>query len=447
MEYIRKRVGTPVFVRSAYAFPAPPRNRIAGSPKSGRSRIIYGMFKTIQSQMERFLFELGAIFKKPAAGDTRPARNPRRIPRVLYILLAGSLGLVCVCSILYLSLRSYAPIAPQALQPTLTATPFLPVRETLTPHFPDLSSAGDGPMPNASALFTPTPSLANVPWAPYAGPIYPALTQIPRPEEEFVSTDEIMNIAVLGSDMRPSGVGGFRTDTIMILILNKTAKKAALVSFPRDLYVYIPAYGMERINIAFPEGTTINYPGGGFGLFQDTMKYNFGLTIHHYALMNFWGFKSLIDQLGGIDVYCAYGLHDARQGYPNGYGVASGWNHMDGETALWYVRSRYTSSDFDRVRRQQEVLLGISQTLLNKNALSNIPGFFVTLAQYVQSDLTLEMVMPFADMAASVSLSSIQRATVVPKTYATDWITPDGKMVALPNYPAIHDLLSGLLGS
>jgi LCP family protein required for cell wall assembly len=254
-----------------------------------------------------------------------------------------------------------------------------------------------------------------------------------------------MNIAVLGSDMRPSGVGGFRTDTIMILILNKTAKTAALVSFPRDLYVYIPAYGMDRINSAFPEGTTLNYPGGGFGLFQDTMKYNFGLTIDHYALMNFWGFKDLIDQLGGIDVYCAYGLHDTRQGYPDGYGVAAGWNHMDGETALWYVRSRYTSSDFDRVRRQQEVLLGISQTLLNKNALSNIPGFFVTLAKYVESDLTLEMVMPFAELAASVSISSISRAAIVPKTYATDWITPDGKMVALPNYPAIHDLLAGFL--
>jgi LCP family protein required for cell wall assembly len=401
---------------------------------------------TLNSWIDQFLNWAGSIFKQPDSGATRPVRSARKAPRFLYILLTGALGMVCVCSILYFSLRSFAPVAPREELPTLTATPFLPVRETLTPFAVDLSASGEIPTPDPANFNTPTPSLASVPWAPYAGPIYPALTAIPRPEQEFPNRDDIMNIAVLGSDMRPTGLGGFRTDTIMILILNKSAKTVSLVSFPRDLYVYIPAYGMDRINGAFPEGMTINYPGGGFGLFQDTMKYNFGLTIHHYALMNFWGFKDLIDGLGGIDVYCAYGLHDTRQGYPNGYGVAAGWNHMDGETALWYVRSRYTSSDFDRVRRQQEVLLGISQTLLNKNALSNIPGFFVTLAKYVQSDLTLDMVTPFAELAASVSISSISRASIVPKTYATDWITPDGKMVALPNYPAIHDLLAGLLG-
>jgi LCP family protein required for cell wall assembly len=401
---------------------------------------------TINSWIDQFLFWTGSMFKLPSSGETRPVRAARKTPRFLYILLTGSLGMVCVCSILYIGLWSYAPVAPHEQLATLTPTPFLPVRETLTPFVPDLNAAGAISSPDSLTLFTPTPSLASVPWAPYAGPIYPALIQIPRPEQEFPNRDDILNIAVLGSDMRPTGLGGFRTDTIMILILNKSAKTVSLVSFPRDLYVYIPAYGMERINSAFPAGITVNYPGGGFGLFQDTMKYNFGLTIHHYALMNFWGFKDLIDGLGGIDVYCAYGLHDTRQGYADGYGVAAGWNHMDGETALWYVRSRYTTSDFDRVRRQQEVLLGMSQTLLNKNALSNIPGFFVTLAKYVQSDLTLEMVTPYAELAASVNLSSIGRASIVPKTYATDWITPDGKMVALPNYPAIHDLLAGMLG-
>ncbi len=400
---------------------------------------------SINALVDRFLHWAGSLLKRADSEDTRPIRPPRKSLKLRYYLLAGALGVVCVCSIIGMSVWSYAPVGPRAAQSTLTPTPFYPVRETLTPFIPDLSAGGEIPTPNTAVLFTPTPSIANVPWAPYAGPIYPALTEIPRPEKEFETGDDIMNIAVLGSDMRPSGIGGFRTDTIMILILNKTAKTAALVSFPRDLYVYIPAYGMERINSAFPEGMALNYPGGGFGLFQDTMKYNFGLTIHHYAMMNFWGFKDLIDQLGGIDVYCAVGLHDTRQGYKDGYSVGAGWNHMDGETALWYVRSRYTSSDFDRVRRQQEVLLGISQTLLNKDVLSNIPGFFVTLAKYVESDLTLEMVMPFAELAASVSIASIRRASIVPKTYATDWITPDGKLVALPNYPAIHDLLAGFL--
>jgi polyisoprenyl-teichoic acid--peptidoglycan teichoic acid transferase len=189
-----------------------------------------------------------------------------------------------------------------------------------------------------------------------------------------------------------------------------------------------------------------NYPGGSFGLFRDTMRYNFGLTIDHYALMNFSGFRNLIDNLGGIDVYSLYGLTDKRQGYGT-YSLPAGTNHMDGETALWYVRSRKTTSDFDRVRRQQEVIVGIAQTLLGRNALSNLPGFFVTLAQYVESDITLDAITPYADIAASVSPSAITRVTVIPNAYGDNWITPDGKMVVLPNYPAIHTLLAGILGS
>jgi LCP family protein required for cell wall assembly len=407
------------------------------------------MFTRLQESFDRLRYRteqwLESLRKGPASAPTRPLSAPRKSSRLLYLLFGGALGLVCLCSALYLSIRTWAPVGPQLAEATLTATPFLPIRGTLTAFLPELVAV-DVATPVQPALLTPTPSLASVPWAPYAGPIYPALTEIPRPEQEFSTSDDVMNVAVLGSDMRATGIGGFRTDTIMILMLNRTKKTASLVSFPRDMYVYIPAYGMERINLAFPEGMTINYPGGGFGLFRDTMKYNFGLTIDHYAMMNFWGFQDLINQLGGIDVYCAVGLHDARSGYPNGYGVAAGWNHMDGATALWYVRSRYTTSDFDRVRRQQEVLLGISQTLLNKNALANIPGFFVTLTKYVESDLTLEMVEPFADLAASVSLASISRASFVPPTYGRDWITPDGKMVMLPDYSAIHSTLAGLIG-
>jgi LCP family protein required for cell wall assembly len=408
---------------------------------------MHGMLNRISERLEdwtdRFLAWSGIRMRKPDSPPRRPAAKRARSLTVLYVLLAFSLCMVSACCLLYLGVRTIAPVAPPESGPTLTLTPFLPAKMTLTPYFPNPGESSGDATPGVLPLMTPTPSLANVPWAPYAGPIYPALTEIPHPAVEFPDDPDIMNIALLGSDQRPYG-GGFRTDTIIILILNKATKKASMVSFPRDLYVYIPAYGMDRINGAFPEGYAVNYPGGGFGLFRDTMKYNFGLTVHHYALMNFWGFQDLINQLGGIDVYCAYGLTDKRQGYGD-YSVPSGWNHMDGETALWYVRSRYTTSDFDRTRRQQEVILGIGQTLLNKNALSNIPGFFVTLANYVQSDLTLETVEPFAEMAASLSISSIGRAAVVPKTYARDWITPDGKMVVLPEYTAIHDLLAAFL--
>jgi LCP family protein required for cell wall assembly len=408
---------------------------------------MHGMFQrvaaSIKGIVDRFRLWAGSVLPLRPSSSAPASESVRRQPRILYFLLGGSLLMVVLCSVLYFSVRSYAPVAAHIASATLTPTPFLPATRTATPFGPE-GAATPTELPFAvSPLRTPTLPSDSPPWAPYAGPIYPALTEIPKPAVEFPKADDILNVALLGIDLRPAG-GSYNTDTIMILTLNRTKKTAALISFPRDLYVYIPAYGMERINAAFGEGSAQNYPGGSFGLFQDTMRYNFGLTIDHYALMNFWGFRELIDNLGGIDVYSAYSLEDSRQGYGDFY-LPAGLHHMDGEMALWYVRARKTTSDFDRVRRQQEVLLGIGQTLLNKNALSNIPGFFVTLAKYVESDLTLDAVTPYADMAASISPASVGRATVIPNAYGTNWITPDGKMVVLPNYPAIHDLLASYL--
>jgi LCP family protein required for cell wall assembly len=409
---------------------------------------MHGMFKRILAALKdlgrRIVLRAGAVGKRIHFPSLPPAQSLRKFLKIRYLLPAGSLALVLVCFILYSSVRSYAPIAGRVATPTLTPTPFLPATATSTPFGPEGTSTATE-IPMVSPLMTPTSAGSSPPWAPYAGPIYPALTEIPKPAEEFPAGDDVLNVALLGIDLRPAG-GSYNTDTIMILTLNRTNKTAALLSFPRDLYVYIPAYGMERINAAFGEGKALNYPGGGFGLFQDMMRYNFGLNIQHYAMMNFWGFQDLIDDLGGIDVYCQYGLTDKRQGYGE-FSISAGWHHMSGEMALWYVRARKTTSDFDRVRRQQEVLLGISQTLLNRNALANVPGFFVTLAKYAESDLTLDAITPFVDIATSVSPSTIRRITLIPNAYGTNWITPDGKMVVLPNYGAIRDLLAGIFNS
>lgn len=347
-----------------------------------------------------------------------------------------------LCLALYASVRSYAPAAAREI-PTTTPTPFLPGTLTPTPFGPDGNADLSGSEGLILPQYTPTPVPENPPWAPYAGPIHPASIPIPTPVKEFDLGPDVMNIALLGRDTRPYG-GTYNTDTMMILSINRAKKTAVMISFPRDTYVYIPAYGMWRLNAAFAEGMTLNYPGGGFALFQDTMKYNFGLHIDHYAMMNFWGFRGMIDSLGGIDVYAASTLFDARDGY-DGFTVPAGYFHMDGETALWYVRSRATSSDIDRTRRQQEVLVGMVQRLLNLNALGNIPGFFVTLTKYVESDLALEIVTPYIDMATSISPSSVRRFGLTKPDHLAEWWTPEGSNVLLPNTPAILALLDAAL--
>jgi LCP family protein required for cell wall assembly len=359
------------------------------------------------------------------------------------LLFAAPVVLAAVCLAVYGGIRNWAPAAPHE-QPTATPTPFQPATDT-----PDVPASSPTRGPSATVatplpLATPTPSGIAPPWAPYAGPIHPASTPIPSPAEEIERGRDTLAVALLGID-KSETAGAYRTDAIMILYIDKAQKFASVISFPRDLYVYIPAYGMQRINIAFLQGKELHYPGGSFALFRDTLLYNFGLRVDHYALMNFQGFKDMIDRLDGIDVQVGRTLTDYRQGYGNNYTIEAGVRHMDGSTTLWYVRARQTTSDFDRTRRQQEVIMAIAQRLLDMRAIPNLPGFFRIFMQYFESDLTLETITPFTEMAGSVSLSSLRRYRITLPEGCSNWTTPEGGMVLLPKYDAIHAMLGEAL--
>ncbi len=119
---------------------------------------------------------------------------------------------------------------------TATATAFVPLSPTETP-IPTVT-----PTPGPTATMTPVN-----PWGNFAGPTEPSAIEIPPPMPEIRFKDGVVNIALLGSDARPNE-GGWRTDTILILSLDRNAGTATLLSIPRDLYVYIPGWRVERIN-------------------------------------------------------------------------------------------------------------------------------------------------------------------------------------------------------
>jgi LCP family protein required for cell wall assembly len=358
--------------------------------------------------------------------------------RIRYLLLAIPLGMVLLCAGVYSQVRSYAPMAAREA-PTATLTPFLPVTDTPLPPGWKRTPTVTETVPTVLPYVTPTASGETPPWAPYAGPILPSSTPIPTPSQEIKLGEGMLTIALLGIDSLETK-GAYRTDAIMILAADRSNNTAALVSFPRDLYVYIPGYGMQRINTAYLQGKSQNYTGGSFGLFQDTMKYNFGLRVDHYVLINFQGFKDMVDRLDGIDVDVAKTLTDYRQGYGT-YTISAGKTHMDGSTALWYSRARYTTSDFDRGRRQQEVIIAIAKRLLDLRAWANLPSFFQILSKFVESDLTLDILLPYAGLAGTVSVDSVRRYRINEPNYCSDWTTPQGGMVLLPKYDAIHAML------
>jgi polyisoprenyl-teichoic acid--peptidoglycan teichoic acid transferase len=362
--------------------------------------------------------------------------------KLRYLLLALPVSLALICAGLYAQFGSYAPAAPKDLS-TGTPTPFRPATVTPFQVGPTGTPTATDTMLPPLPTVTPTPSGGAPAWAPFAGPMHPASTPIPTPAEEITQGGDTLNIALLGIDKSVTA-GSYRTDAIMILSLDRDRKSAVLISFPRDLYVYIPVYGMQRINAAFLQGQELHYPGGRFGLFADTMKYNFGLRVDHYALMNFQGFKDMVDALDGIDVKASRPLTDFRLGYGN-YTIPAGVTHMDGTTALWYSRARYTTSDFDRERRQQEVILAIAQRLMVLRAIANFPGFFNIFMKYFESDLTLDMLTPYLELAGSVSPSSLQRYRITAPDGCSNWTTPEGGMVLLPKYDAIRAMLEAAL--
>jgi LCP family protein required for cell wall assembly len=203
------------------------------------------------------------------------------------------------------------------------------------------------------------------------------------------------------------------------------------------LYVTLPGLYQDRINSA-------QYRGG-FTLMADTLEFNFGVRPDYYGIVNFYGFQSLIDTLNGVDVEVAQTLTDHRTGYGD-YTVYPGTVHMDGETALWYVRSRYSSNDFDRTRRQQEVVFALMRRLVSFQLVTKFPQLYNQFQDTIETNLPLSEIIPLLPVADNLFRNEIGRYAVGP-SHVSNWVTPGGAQVLIPNKPAIQALLKVALNA
>ena len=331
--------------------------------------------------------------------------------------------------------------APANATPTLT--PFQPVFVGGTPS-PNPLPAGTLSPNGPTATFDPNALLpaASTQQSFYAPPYAPKAFPI-------LTDNQTVTFALLGSDVRP-GQTYFRTDTIIVAAVRPGTGQVTLLSVPRDLYVYIPTIGMDRINAAYEYGQMHKYPGGGAALLKATFLYNLGIRIDHLAIVDFTVFTRIVNTLGGVDVpvYCAYtDWHLINPAYdPNlvknwsQFTVGPGLVHMDGDLALWYARSREMSSDFDRGRRSQEVLRALYKQALKTDAISKIPQLYTDFSSSVITDLGLNDLLKLAPLALHLNNADI-RSYYIGKNDATPWITPGGASVQLPNGPVIQSML------
>jgi LCP family protein required for cell wall assembly len=308
-----------------------------------------------------------------------------------------------------------------------TGTPFNPAPLTQTPPPP--------PPPTATPRASPTPI---DPWSGFTAPVEPSAIEIHRPIPPLQMGENVVNIMVLGSDERPYSYG-HRTDTMILVSLDLESGIATLLSFPRDLYVFIPGWRVDRINVADAYG--------GPERVAQTILYNFGIEVDHTIMINFYGFTQVVDSLGGIDVKVEAYLQD-ECGHID-WAYYPGTYHMDGFTALCYVRMRKTTGDFDRLRRQQETLVAIFNKMLTLEGLSRVPDLYAQFLSYVETDLTVEDSLRLLPLATKLAAEPdrIHRYSI-DSTMGSLWTVPySGASVILPDWDAIEPMLHEIFES
>ncbi|HEX9115041.1 MAG TPA: LCP family protein, partial [Anaerolineae bacterium] len=247
------------------------------------------------------------------------------------------------------------------------------------------STSPAAPAPAGGSVFLPaagaagsTPVLIQLTPAPaVAAPLTPLATltimNTPTPGPTPQSLARTENILVLGTDTR-SNMTAWRTDSIMVVAIDRTAGQVGIMNIPRDLWVNVPTYGQERINAADYIGEKTHYPGGGPALVGKIVQNLFGVPTQHWVRIQQDGIIKLVDALGGVEVNLDCPLYEAvpDSHSPSGYRkfvLPAGKNFLDGPTAKEFVTFRYMTSGFGRERRQQQLIWAIRNRALRGDVL------------------------------------------------------------------------------
>lgn len=240
--------------------------------------------------------------------------------------------------------------------------------------------------------------------------------KIARPAD-IVSVPPTFNFLLVGQN-------GHLADSIIIAAADERAQKVTLISIPRDLFIngrkmseYLSWYGIDVLKAKIEAVS--------------------GLKIHKYFVINFQAFENIIDALGGIDVYVEKDIYDPQ--YPNGaggytlYAVKAGSHHFSGAEALKYSRSRHSTSDFDRARRQQKVLKAVQERVINFDFLKNTDGLktiYESVFNMVETDIPLAEMIEYLTRFQNFAVSSGN--VISTSDFLDSSLTVSGQYILLP---------------
>ncbi|KAB8144067.1 hypothetical protein F8S13_09275 [Chloroflexia bacterium SDU3-3] len=246
----------------------------------------------------------------------------------------------------------------------------------------------------------------------------PTPTLVPGP-------DAPINILLMGTDAR-IGEEIARTDSMIVVHIDPQQQLFTTLSLPRDLAMTIPRVNdTRRINTAYYLGEKQLGAGYGPALAKESLSKLLGIPIDRYVLINFEGFKTLIDKLGGITIDVPKVIDDDKYPMDEYAGDVrimkihfdAGVQKMDGETALIYSRTRHADSDFGRQQRQQQVLMAMFKQIRDQNlysSLTSLDSYTAALRDSVRFDLSQDEIMSLASLAPSVNMADVGHYSVSP---------------------------------
>ena len=270
------------------------------------------------------------------------------------------------------------------------------------------------------------------------------------PEAEPVAVVPPVNILLLGTDSRPSDIDIPRTDTMMLVSFDAQNQTAGMLSLPRDLWVPIPGLGYEtKINTAFQIGEQNGYSGGGAQLAKDTVSSFIGQPVQYYAMVNFQGFVEIVDLIGGVEINVPLTIYDEQyptdDGFTEIFYLEAGPQHLNGLTALKYVRTRNMDDDYGRAGRQQQVIRAVADKVLRADMLPTLlprlPQLLSTMRNSIQTDIPPTQQLELANYVTGDSLQEI-RQLVLDSNYGVETYAENGAWILLPDRTRVRTALA-----
>lgn len=239
-------------------------------------------------------------------------------------------------------------------------------------------------------------------------------------------------ILVLGIDARPDEGWTGRSDTMIITSLPPVLPQVKMLSIPRDLWVTIPGYADNRINVAhfFAEAEKA---GSGPQAAAKTVEVNFNIKVPYTVRIRFDGFRDIVDAMGGVNITLTEPMS----------GLEAGTHHLDGTQALAFVRDRETSDDFFRQKRGQMFITAAIKKMINPLNWFRIPAVAAAISNTLQSDIPAWL---YPRVAYSLAFSAIKGfdSQTISRDYVTSYLTDQGAQVLLPNWDLINPLVKSI---